>query len=87
MAHTISDRAAPHTEVVIKNLAGDKLDCRLDRKIEYVAEGCSGDTSMSAVNMRLINTESTQSLPEYAAGSMGLVRQLPVQAPPGTIVS
>jgi hypothetical protein len=87
MAHAISDGAALHAQVVINNLAGDGLDYRLDRNGECVAEGCSGATSMSAVNMRLINKASTQSLPEYAVCSTGFVRQRPVEAPPGTIVS
>lgn len=81
LAHTIVGDAAPHAEVVIRDLAGDRTDYRLDRKVGEVAKGSSGDTSMSAVNMRLMNTASTQSLPDYSAGSMGPVRRLALQGP------
>ncbi|AKK30260.1 membrane protein [Mycobacterium sp. EPa45] len=72
LAHTIPDDAAPYAGIVINNLGGNKLDYYLDRRIEYVADGCSGATRRSTVTVRLKNNvTSPESLPDNVAGRLG----------------
>jgi hypothetical protein len=72
LAHIITDDPAPYAEVVINNLAGNKLEYYLERHIEYVADGCNGDTRRSTVTVRLRNTVSNaESLPDNVAGRAG----------------
>ncbi len=90
LAHAVPDDSAPYAEVVINNLAGNKMDYYLEREIEYVADGCEGDTRMSTVTVRLTNTltESTLAeLPDYMAGTEGIDPALPFTFPKGTMVS
>lgn len=87
LAHAIPNDAAPYAEVVINNLGGNKLDYYLQRDIEYVADGCTGETRMSTVTVRLANRAPNTDLPEYVAGSLGLLRDLPVKVPSGTMLT
>ncbi len=88
LAHIVPDDAAPYAEVIVNNLAGNKLDYHLTRDIEYVADQCVGDTRMSTVTVRLTNTlGENPSLPEYVAGSMGLRQDIPVTLPNGTMLT
>lgn len=86
LAHVVPDDEAPYVQVVVNNLAGNKMDYYLTRDIEYAADGCSGDMRNSTVTVRLANTASpSDSLPEYVGGSR--TGDLPVNAPPGTMIS
>ncbi len=87
LAHIVPDDAAPYAEVVINNLGGNKMDYYLEREIEYVADGCEGDTRMSTVTVRLKNAVSSTPLPEYVAGSGGLNPDIPIELPSGTMVT
>ncbi len=72
LAHTIPDDPAPYAEIVVNNLGGNKLDYYLDRKIEYVADGCDGDMRSSTVTIRLKNNVTNpESLPDNVAGRLG----------------
>jgi hypothetical protein len=86
LAHMVPDDAAPYAEVVINNLGGNKMDYYLTRQIEYVADGCDGDTRMSTVTIRLTNTARDNSLPDYVSSSAGLP-EFPIKAPSGTMVT
>lgn len=88
LAHVITDDPAPHAEVVINNLGGNKIDYYLTREIEYVADGCGGDTRMSTVTVRLTNTvKDADSLPEYVAGRLGFFPEVAGNIPKGTMIS
>lgn len=90
LAHEVPDDSAPYAEVIINNLAGNKMDYYLEREIEYVADGCEGDTRMSTVTVRLTNTVSDSvipMLPDYVTGTAGLDPALPFTFPKGTMVS
>jgi hypothetical protein len=81
----IPDDPAPYAEVVINNLGGNKTDYYLERKIEYTADGCSGDTRMSTVSIRLTNTVPDKPLPDYVATTPGLIHGAPIRAPRGAM--
>ncbi|KAA0079120.1 DUF4012 domain-containing protein [Mycolicibacterium sp. P9-64] len=85
LAHVIPTDPAPYAEVVINNLGGDKLDYYLRRTIEYAADGCDKSTRMSTVTIGLTNTVTDGPLPDYVASSAGLLPQLPITAPRGTM--
>jgi hypothetical protein len=88
LAHVIPDDPAPYAEVVINNLGGNKMDYYLDRKIEYVADNCDGDTRMSTVTVSLTNTATDVApLPEYVAGKLGWRPSLGINVPPGTMLT
>jgi hypothetical protein len=88
LAHVIPDDPAPYAEVVINNLGGNKLDYYLTRRIEYVADGCDGDTRMSTVTIRLKNTvQDEPPLPDYVAGRMGFPEGIPLNVPKGTMLT
>ncbi|AKS35421.1 membrane protein [Mycolicibacterium goodii] len=88
LAHTIPGDPAPYAEVVVNNLAGNKLDYYLTREIEYVADGCSDATRLSTITVRLTNTlGQNSSLPRYVSGAMGLKQGTPVVLPDGTMVT
>ncbi|CAN1507867.1 Protein of unknown function DUF4012 [Mycobacteriaceae bacterium] len=77
---------APYAEVVINNLAGNKMDYYLEREIEYAADGCEGDVRNSTITVRLTNTATDEALPEYVAGVMGNETR-PIDVPPGTMLT
>lgn len=85
LAHAIPTDPAPYAEIVINNLGGDKLDYYLRREIEYTADGCDEDTRMSTVTVGLTNIATNEPLPDYVANSAGLLPQLPISAPQGTM--
>jgi len=87
LAHAIPDDPAPYAEVVINNLGGNKMDYYLKRQIEYAADGCAGDTRKSTVTIRLTNTAPDSSLPDYVAASAGLLPQIPIKVPSGTMLT
>jgi len=87
LAQTIPDDGGPYAQVVINNLAGNKMDYYLSREIEYAADGCDGDMRNSTITVRLENTAPETPLPEYVDGSTGLVKGLPVNVPKGTMIT
>jgi hypothetical protein len=87
LAHVIPNDPAPYAEVVINNLGGNKMDYYLKRQIEYAADGCDGDRRMSTVTIRLTSTAPDKSLPDYVASSAGLLPQIPIAVPSGTMLT
>ncbi|UXA14940.1 DUF4012 domain-containing protein [Mycobacterium sp. SMC-8] len=88
LAHIVPDDPAPYANVVINNLGGNKMDYYLERSVEYVADGCDGQTRMSTVTVRMKNTAPADApLPLYVAGTEGLIANVPFEVPPGTMVS
>lgn len=89
LAHVIPDDAAPYANVVLNNLGGNKMDFYLRREIEYVADGCDGDTRNATVTVRLQNTATNEPLPDFVAGMAGLTREMKekVRTPPGTMLT
>lgn len=88
LAHTIPDDSAPYAQVVINNLAGNKMDYYLRREIEYAADGCDGERRNSTVTVKLSNTAAPgASLPDSVAGMDGMTDGLELQAPSGTMFS
>jgi len=87
LAHVVPSDEAPYAQVVINNLAGNKMDYYLEREIEYVADGCDGDTRNSTITVRLTNTATDRPLPEYVAGKPGLSEDIQLDVPRGTMVS
>ncbi|MCF6389303.1 DUF4012 domain-containing protein [Mycobacterium sp. MBM] len=85
LAHIVPDDAAPYAEVVINNLGGNKMDYYLEREIEYVADGCDGETRNSTVTIRLKNAAPPGPLPDYVASANGLDQNLPIAAPSGSM--
>jgi hypothetical protein len=86
LAHVVPDDPAPYAGVVINNLGGNKMDYYLKRGIEYAADGCGGATRNSTVTIRLTSTAPT-GLPDYVASSAGVVKNAPLNAPSGTMVT
>lgn len=87
LAHVVPDDSAPFAEVVINNLAGNKMDYYLTRQIEYAADGCDGETRKSTVTVRLANTAPDTPLPDYVAGSGGILEAAPINPPSGTMLT
>ncbi|ANE83276.1 hypothetical protein A7U43_25610 [Mycobacterium adipatum] len=87
LAHIVPDDSAPYAEVVINNLAGNKMDYYLEREIEYVADGCDGETRNSTVTVRLKNAVPDGPLPEYVTSAGGLNPDIPVELPNGSMVT
>ncbi len=87
LAHIVPDDAAPYAEVVINNLGDNKMDYYLEREIEYVADGCDGETRNSTVTVRLENAVPDGPLPEYVTSAGGLNPDIPVQLPNGSMVT
>ena len=88
LAHSVPDTNTPYAQVVINNLAGNKMDYYLTREIEYVADKCQGDMRNATVTVRLNNTASPDKpLPEYVGKASGLADGLRLQVPDGTMVT
>ncbi|MCX8496116.1 MAG: DUF4012 domain-containing protein [Akkermansiaceae bacterium] len=87
LAHVVPDDEAPFAQVIINNLAGNKMDYYLKREIEYAADGCDGDMRNSTITVRLTNTATDRPLPDNVAGTPGLDKEIPLDAPRGTMVS
>lgn len=88
LAHTVSEADVPYAQVVLNNLAGNKMDFYLEREIEYAADGCDNEMRNSTVTVRLTNTAPPDiPLPEYVGGTLGLLAGPLVEAPEGTMFS
>jgi hypothetical protein len=86
LAHVVPDDAAPYAAVVINNLGGNKLDYYLKRGIEYAADNCDGKTRNSTVTIQLTSTVPA-GLPDFLAGTSGLVGNAPISVPKGTMLT
>lgn len=86
LAHIVPDDAAPYAEVVVNNLGGNKLDYYLQRGIQYTADGCDGATRNSSVSVRLAST-APPDLPEFMAGTVGVVQGAPLRVPNATMIT
>lgn len=87
LAHVVPDDDAPYAQVVINNLAGNKMDYYLTRQIEYAADGCDGETRKTTITIRLANTAPEGPIPDYVGGSPGIIRGAPINAPSGTMLT
>ena len=87
LAYAIPEDAAPYAQLVVNNLAGNKMDYYLKREIEYAADGCDGDIRNSTVTVRLTNTSSGVDIPEYVGGSLGLNANFPIDLLPGSMLT
>lgn len=88
LAHEVPDDPAPYAEFIVNNLAGNKMDYYLDRRIEYVADGCDHNTRVTTATIRLTNTLSDPSrLPDYVAGRLGYFPGLTSDIPKGTMIT
>lgn len=87
LAHIIPDDSGPYAQVVLNNLAGNKLDYYLKTQIEYAADGCTGGTRASTVTVKLTNAVPADGLPDYVIGAEGLSPDLGFTVPPGTSVT
>jgi hypothetical protein len=87
LAFAIPEDSAPYAQVVVNNLAGNKMDYYLKREIEYAADGCDGDVRNSTVTVRLTNTSSGAGIPEYVGGSLGLNANFPIDLLPGSMLT
>jgi hypothetical protein len=87
LAHVVPEDEAPYAQVVINNLAGNKMDYYLEREIEYAADDCDGDMRNSTITVRLTNTATDRELPESVAGTGGVANGISLRAPRGTMVS
>ena len=64
------------------------MDYYLKRQIEYVADGCDGDTRLSTVTVRLTNTLADATpLSDYVAGRMGFFTGLADNIPKGAMLT
>ena len=86
LAHIVPEDDAPYVQVVVNNLAGNKMDYYLEREIEYAADGCNGNMRNSTITVRLTNKATDKPLPEYVAGSPGIAGG-PLKVPNGTMVT
>jgi len=89
LAHVTPNDPAPYAQVIINNLAGNKMDYYLKREIEYAADGCDGEMRNSTITVRLENTATDKPLPDYVGGKVGLIfaADQALNVPSGTMVS
>ena len=95
LAHVVPNDAGPYAQVIINNLAGNKMDYYLEREIEYAADDCDGDMRNSTITVRLLNTATIdRPLPDDVAGTLGITGTLvgvpptvALNAPSGTMVT
>ncbi|MEP9390793.1 DUF4012 domain-containing protein [Gordonia sp. VNK1] len=71
LGHQISDTDSPYLQVALGNAGGNKLDYYLRRDISYVSGQCTGDTRESTVTVKLTNTLTDLSLPDYVIAPNG----------------
>ncbi|MFM8855788.1 MAG: hypothetical protein ACKOI2_01010, partial [Actinomycetota bacterium] len=92
LAHVIPEDTGPYANVILNNLGGNNMDYYLERKIEYAADGCDGETRNSTITVHLSNTADERNLPEYVAGTLGLATDVKaafkeLNAPSGTMIT
>ena len=87
LAHEIPDDAAPYAEIVVNNLAGNKMDYYLRRGITYTADRCSETMRNSTVTVKLTSAAPDVPLPDYVGGLLGLSRNVPITMPNGSMVT
>lgn len=87
LAHEIPDDAAPYAEVVVNNLAGNKMDYYLKREITYTADQCGEATRNSTVTLKLTNGAPDALLPDYVAGTGGLSPNVNLKIPKGSMLT
>jgi len=87
LAHEIPDDAAPYAELVVNNLAGNKMDYYLKREITYTADQCGGATRNSTVSFKLTNDAPDTQLPDYVAGVGGLSPNVKLTMPKGSMLT
>ncbi|MDX1872125.1 DUF4012 domain-containing protein [Mycolicibacterium sp. 120266] len=87
LAHAIPDNAAPYAEVVINNLGGNKMDYYLRREIEYAGDGCSEDQRNTTITVKLKSVAPDTPLPDYVAGTAGVLPNLPFTMPSGSMLT
>ncbi len=87
LAFAIPEDTAPYAQLVVNNLAGNKMDYYLKREIDYAADGCDGDIRNSTVTVRLTNTSSGVDIPEYVGGSLGLSENFPIKLLSGSMLT
>lgn len=89
LAHAVPNDAAPYAQVVINNLAGNKMDYYLKREIDYSADECRGETRNSTITVRLTNTATDKPLPDYVGGKVGLIfaADQALNVPNGTMIT
>ena len=86
LAHAVPNDASPYAAVIINNLGGNKLDYYLKREIGYTADGCDGKTRNSTVSIKLTST-APPDLPDFVAGTTGIISSAPLRVPIGTMVT
>ena len=69
LGHQVADTAAPYLDATVVNIAANKTDYYLRREITYTAGECRGDTRESTARMRLTNTLTDTTLPDYVIGT------------------
>ncbi|MFT4041891.1 MAG: DUF4012 domain-containing protein [Gordonia sp. (in: high G+C Gram-positive bacteria)] len=77
LAHQISATDAPYLQVALGNAAGNKIDYYLRRDITYTSGACTAGTRGSTVTVKLTNTLTNLSLPDYVIGHGGARQQIP----------
>ena len=82
IAHEVPDDPAPYASVVVNNGAGGKLDYYLKRDVSYTAEGCTGNTRATRIEVDVTNTAPAQDYPRYIAGRQN--ETTAYEGPPGT---
>ncbi|KAB7751642.1 DUF4012 domain-containing protein [Mycolicibacterium mucogenicum] len=87
LAHEIPDDSAPYAELVLNNLAGNKMDYYLKRQITYTGDRCGQGMRNTTVTMKLTSDAPTVPLPEYVAGALGLSRDVPIKMPSGSMMT
>ena len=87
LAHEIPEDAAPYAEIVVNNLAGNKMDYYLRRTITYTADRCSEAMRNSTVTVKLTSAAPDTPLPEYVGGLLGLRRDIPITMPNGSMLT
>lgn len=87
LAHEIPDDPAPYAELVVNNLAGNKMDYYLKREITYTADQCGGPTRNSTVTLKLTNDAPDTQLPDYVAGVGGLSPNVKLTMPKGSMLT
>ncbi|OBA90316.1 hypothetical protein A5642_12945 [Mycolicibacterium mucogenicum] len=87
LAHEIPDDTAPYAELVVNNLAGNKMDYYLKREITYTADQCGGPTRNTTVTLKLTNAAPDTELPDYVAGVGGLSPNVKLTMPKGSMLT